>query len=57
MSQFFMQFGFTDLIDIAFVTLLLYTAIVWFKKTRATLVFVGIFILGAIYIFARQLDL
>ncbi len=53
----FMQVGLTDIIDIAFVTILLYTAIVWFKRTRATLVFVGIFILGAIYIFARQLDL
>jgi len=52
-----MQVGLTDIIDIAFVTILLYTAIVWFKRTRATLVFVGIFILGAIYIFARQLDL
>ena len=52
-----MQVGLTDIIDIAFVTILLYMAIVWFKRTRATLVFVGIFILGAIYIFARQLDL
>jgi len=52
-----MQVGLTDIIDIAFVTMLLYMAIVWFKRTRATLVFVGIFILGAIYIFARQLDL
>ena len=57
MFSFFMQVGLTDIIDIAFVTSLLYTAIVWFKRTRATLVFVGIFILGAIYIFARQLDL
>ena len=57
MSSFFMQVGLTDIIDIAFVTSLLYTAIIWFKRTRATLVFVGIFILGAIYIFARQLDL
>ena len=57
MVSLFMQVGLTDIIDIAFVTILLYTAIVWFKRTRATLVFVGIFILGAIYIFARQLDL
>ena len=57
MFSFFMQVGLTDIIDIAFVTSLLYTAIVWFKRTRATLVFVGIFILGGIYIFARQLDL
>lgn len=53
----FMHVGLTDIIDITFVTILLYTAIVWFKRTRATLVFVGIFILGAIYVFARQLDL
>jgi len=52
-----MQVRLTDIIDIAIVTSLLYLAIVWFKRTRATLVFVGIFILGGIYIFARQLDL
>ena len=57
MYSLLMQVGLTDIIDITFVTILLYTAIVWFKRTRATLVFVGIFILGAIYIFARQLDL
>ncbi len=57
MSFFSIQIGFTDIVDISFVTVLLYTAIVWFKRTRATLVFVGIFILGAVYIFARQLDL
>lgn len=52
-----MQIGLTDIIDIGFVTILLYTAVVWLRRTRAPLVFVGIFILGAIYIFARQLDL
>ena len=57
MSWFSTAISLADVIDIACVTLLLYTAIVWFRKTRATLVFVGIFILGAVYIFARQLDL
>jgi uncharacterized protein (TIGR00159 family) len=57
MPSFFMQFGLTDIVDIGFVTVLLYTAIVWLRRTRATLVVLGIFILGAVYIVARQLNL
>jgi len=53
----FLDVGITDVIDIAFVGVLLYTAIVWARRTRAAFVVRGIFILGAIYIIARQLDL
>jgi diadenylate cyclase len=47
----------TDVIDIGFVAVLLYTVIVWLERTRATFVLIGIFIFGAIYILARQLGL
>jgi len=47
----------TDVIDILFVAVLLYTAIVWAKKTQAAFVVRGILILAVIYLIARQLDL
>jgi diadenylate cyclase len=46
-----------EIIDIIFVSILLYTAIVWAQRTRAAFVVRGIVILGAIYIVARYLDL
>jgi uncharacterized protein (TIGR00159 family) len=53
----FLDIGFTDVVDIGFVAVLLYTIIVWVKRTRASFVLMGIFILGAVYILARQLEL
>ncbi|MFQ5841368.1 MAG: diadenylate cyclase [Thermodesulfobacteriota bacterium] len=53
----FLKIAIADIIDTVFVAILLYSAIVWAKRTRAALVVRGIFILGAIYIIARQLDL
>lgn len=53
----FIHIGLSDIIDIGFVAVLLYAAIVWFRRTRADLVVLGIFILGGIYILARQLQL
>src|SRR5439155_24180703 len=47
----------SEVIDIIFVAILLYTAIVWAQRTRAVFVVRGIVILGAIYIIARYLDL
>jgi DNA integrity scanning protein DisA with diadenylate cyclase activity len=48
---------FGEIIDVIFVAILLYTAIVWARQTRAAFVVRGIIILGAIYIVARYLDL
>jgi uncharacterized protein (TIGR00159 family) len=48
---------FGEIIDVIFVAVLLYTAIVWARQTRAAFVVRGIIILGAIYIAARYLDL
>ena len=49
--------SFAEIVDIIFVAVLLYTAIVWAQRTRAAFVVRGIIILGAIYIVARYLDL
>ena len=46
-----------DVIDILFVAVLLYTTIVWAQRTRAAFVVRGMFILAAVYIVARQLEL
>lgn len=47
----------TDIVDIALVTGLLYTAIAWFRRTRASLVAAGILLLALLYSAARALDL
>jgi uncharacterized protein (TIGR00159 family) len=48
---------FAEIVDIIFVAVLFYTAIVWARRTRAAFVVRGILILGGIYIIARYLDL
>lgn len=45
-----------EVIDIIVVAVLLYTGIVWARRTRAAFVVRGIVILGGIYILARQLE-
>jgi diadenylate cyclase len=53
----FLTITFAEIVDIIFVAVLLYTAIVWARQTRAAFVVRGILILGGIYILARYLDL
>lgn len=53
----FLNIAIADIVDIAFVTVLLYIAIAWGQRTRAAFVVRGMLILGAVYIMARQLDL
>lgn len=53
----FLNIGITDIVDILVVAVLLYTATAWLKETRAAFIIRGIFILAAIYIIARYLDL
>ena len=53
----FTNIGLADLIDILVVAVLLYTATAFLKQTRAAFIIRGIFILAAIYILARYLDL
>jgi len=53
----FLNIGIADVIDILVVAILLYTATAFLKQTRAAFIVRGIFILAAIYILARYLDL
>jgi uncharacterized protein (TIGR00159 family) len=56
-GSFLQPITFGEMLDIAFVAVLVYTAIVWAQRTRAALVVRGILILGSIYTLARYLDL
>jgi uncharacterized protein (TIGR00159 family) len=47
----------SEITDIFVVATLLYTAVVWAQRTRASLVVRGILVFGGIYIIARYLDL
>jgi uncharacterized protein (TIGR00159 family) len=51
------QVRWTDLLDVVLVTVLVYTGLVWIRRTQAALVGTGILILGAIYLAARAFDL
>jgi diadenylate cyclase len=46
-----------DLIDILLVTTLVYTAVVWIRRTQAAFVAVGLFVLAGVYVLAEALDL
>lgn len=46
-----------EIVDILLVAILVYTAIVWLRRTRAAFVVRGILILGAAYMVVRYLDL
>ncbi|HPQ81808.1 MAG TPA: diadenylate cyclase [bacterium] len=50
-------FDLADLVDVAIVSVLFYAGLVWFKKTKAFLVVVGIVILGVVYALGRYLNL
>lgn len=49
--------GISGFLDIVFMTALIYSALVWFKRTRAAFVVIGMFIFGAAYLLAQQLGL
>lgn len=50
-------FGWRDLVDVAVVTLLFWGTIVWLRRTRAVLAFLGLAILAGVNLAARQLQL
>jgi uncharacterized protein (TIGR00159 family) len=59
-SQFFapfVQVRLVDVFDIALVTAIVYTGLVWLRRTQAWLVAAGMLILGAFYVVARTLEL
>lgn len=51
------EIGWFDLLDIVVMTFLIYTVLVWFKKTRAASVLIGILIVAGFYLIARQFNL
>lgn len=51
------SFRIQDFLDILIISTLIYVAFIWFKNTASRFVFVGISLLGAIYIFARLFHL
>lgn len=50
------EFGITDSLDIAFMSLIIYSVLVWFKKTRAAFVLTGIIIISGVYLIAREFN-
>lgn len=47
----------SDIIDVAIIAMFIYAGLMWFKRTKAFLVAVGIVILGAIFALARYFNL
>lgn len=55
--NFFQEIGLSGLLDIVLMTLLIYTLVLWSKRTRAASVLSGILIVAGIYLLARQFNL
>ncbi len=46
-----------DVVDILLVTTLVYTAVVWIRRTQAAFVAIGLFLLAVLYVLAEAFDL
>lgn len=57
MAVFLKNIGLSGFIDIALMSCLIYTLIVWFKRSKAVFVLIGLFIVGVIYNAAREFNL
>lgn len=55
--EFLREIGISGFFDIAFMSLLIYSVLMWFKRTKATFVLIGIVIIGLVYLFARLFNL
>jgi len=55
--NFFQEIGLSGLLDIVLMALLIYTLVLWSKRTRAASVLSGILIVAGIYLLARQFNL
>ena len=53
----FVQMRLVDVFDIVLVTAIVYTGLIWLRRTQAWLVAAGMLILGAFYVVARVLEL
>lgn len=47
----------TDVVDIAFMMFLIYTILLWFKRSRAAFVLTGMLLFGAIFLAAKQFNM
>ena len=54
---FLKEIGISEFLDILFMSVLIYTVLVWFKRTKATFVLTGIIIIGLVYLLARMFNL
>jgi diadenylate cyclase len=53
----FKRIGPTEVMDIFFMSALIYALLVWFKRSKAAFVLIGIFIIGVVYLLSRQFNL
>lgn len=56
-NEFFREIGISGLFDIAFMSVLIYSILIWLKRTKATFVLTGIIIIGLVYLIARLFNL
>ena len=55
--NFLKEIGIAGFIDILFMSLVIYSVLIWFKKTKAAFVLTGIIIMAGVYLVAREFDL
>lgn len=55
--EFLKEIGVSGFFDIAFMSLLIYTVLVWFKRTKAGFILTGISTFGLVYLLSRQFSL
>ncbi len=51
------RFNIFEILDVVFMALLIYLTLVWFKKTKAAFVVIGIFFIGGFYLLARVFNM
>lgn len=51
------EVGIAGFIDIVFMSLIIYSVMLWFKKTKAAFVLTGILIIAGVYLLAQQFNL
>lgn len=56
-SAFFQYAKVTDIADIGIIAVFIYLILVWLKKARVRFIFIGMIMMGILYIFARLLGL
>ncbi len=57
MLEFLESIRITDILDILFMTIVIYSILVWFRRTRGGFAVLGLLIFGLAYLIARQLNL